>query len=617
MTGSLSRRSPRVRDGASRRHVGATSIDHNHRLESNYQICRSALLAERTADGFWAGELASSALATGTAVSAFSLLPNRNDAIAALQRAGLEWLAKTQNSDGGWGDTIRSRSNLSTTLLVQSAFQLGDESPRFSGSLAATRAYVERSGGVAAIPARYGGDRTFAVPILANCSLAGLAEWRDVAALPFELAVLPQSWFRFVRLHVVSYALPALIAIGQLIHAKDPSRNWFARFVRQCAAGRTLAKLESLQPSSGGFLEAVPLTSFVTMSLLALGHVEHPVARRGIEFLVRSARADGSWPIDSNLSVWLTTLSINALAEDRPDAAVDDARTTRAWLLAQQCQTRHAFTGAAPGGWGWSHLPGSVPDADDTAGALLALRQLPPYDLPAVANGVHWLLDLQNSDGGWPTFCRGWGKLPFDQSAADLTAHVIRALVEWRPNCETAATRDVRTMRKRIPAAIARGMAYLRRVQRSDGTWVPLWFGNEHSADEQNATFGTARVLMVYREFEMCAELRRGIAALCALQNGDGGWGGATGTPSSVEESSLALESLASFAHESAVRSAVSRGVDWLLNQVESGTWKNPSPIGLYFAKLWYFEKLYPVIFSVAALGSAKRVMNGSLAAGG
>jgi squalene-hopene/tetraprenyl-beta-curcumene cyclase len=28
-----------------------------------------------------------------------------------------------------------------------------------------------------------------------------------------------------------------------------------------------------------------------------------------------------------------------------------------------------------------------------------------------------------------------------------------------------------------------------------------------------------------------------------------------------------------------------------------------PSPIGLYFAKLWYYEKLYPLIFTVASLG--------------
>jgi squalene-hopene/tetraprenyl-beta-curcumene cyclase len=40
---------------------------------------------------------------------------------------------------------------------------------------------------------------------------------------------------------------------------------------------------------------------------------------------------------------------------------------------------------------------------------------------------------------------------------------------------------------------------------------------------------------------------------------------------------------------------------------VESGRYQNPSPIGFYFAKLWYYEKLYPIIFTVAALGRALR----------
>jgi len=35
---------------------------------------------------------------------------------------------------------------------------------------------------------------------------------------------------------------------------------------------------------------------------------------------------------------------------------------------------------------------------------------------------------------------------------------------------------------------------------------------------------------------------------------------------------------------------------------VESVAWKNPSPIGFYFAKLWYYEKLYPMIFATGAL---------------
>ena len=51
------------------------------------------------------------------------------------------------------------------------------------------------------------------------------------------------------------------------------------------------------------------------------------------------------------------------------------------------------------------------------------------------------------------------------------------------------------------------------------------------------------------------------------------------------------------------------RGILRLLQSVESGDWKKPSPIGLYFAKLWYFERLYPQIFAVAALGRVRSAL--------
>ena len=42
--------------------------------------------------------------------------------------------------------------------------------------------------------------------------------------------------------------------------------------------------------------------------------------------------------------------------------------------------------------------------------------------------------------------------------------------------------------------------------------------------------------------------------------------------------------------------------LDIAREQVENGAWRVPSPIGFYFAKLWYFEKLYPMIATVGAL---------------
>src|SRR5690606_25955223 len=106
-------------------------------------------------------------------------------------------------------------------------------------------------------------------------------------------------------------------------------------------------------------------------SLAGMGAAGHPVVRKGVEFLVNSVQPDGSWPIDTNLATWVTTLSINALGDD---GLPEDARAPlREWLLGQQYREVHPFTNAAPGGWAWTDLPGGVPDADDTPGALLAL----------------------------------------------------------------------------------------------------------------------------------------------------------------------------------------------------------------------------------------------------
>jgi squalene-hopene/tetraprenyl-beta-curcumene cyclase len=143
--------------------------------------------------------------------------------------------------------------------------------------------------------------------------------------------------------------------------------------LRWWAKKPSLKVLERIQPENGGFLEAAPLTSFVTMSLAGMGLSDHPVAKKGVEFLLNSIRPDGSWPIDTNLATWTTTLAVNALGDDLPEA---DRPVIRDWLLEQQYKTLHPYTNADPGGWAWTNLPGGVPDADDTPGAMLALIEL-------------------------------------------------------------------------------------------------------------------------------------------------------------------------------------------------------------------------------------------------
>ncbi len=594
------------------------SIDPD-RLDRAFHTARARLLAERSDTGYWVGELAASALSTATAVSALALVQKRTaspDLYGHLITGGIDWLAAHQNPDGGWGDTTRSISNISTSMLARAAFHLADAAERHRDCLRRLDGYVQQHCGrtpseqAEAIRARYGKDRTFAVPILTTCALAGLVSWDEVAALPFELACLPQAWFRFVRLHVVSYALPALIAIGQAVYHHRPPRNPLTRLVRRRSIERSLRVLEAIQPSSGGFLEAIPLTSFVTLSLASIGRADHPVARRAVEFLIHSVRRDGSWAIDSNLSTWVTTLAINALAAAGDVGALDRRDELTDWLLRQQFCERHPYTGAAPGAWAWTPLPGGVPDADDTAGALLALRHLtddsPPHPIRNAVNAAyHWLVRLQNRDSGWPTFCRGWGRLPFDRSGTDLTAHVLRAVRAWSRHLP-----PIWPARHYDAFLYVAGEEYLQRTQRPDGAWLPLWFGNQYAANDENPTYGTARVLAAYRDLDMMNSkpAQRGIAWLLAAQNGDGGWGGAPDTPSSMEETALAVEVLIDAGP--ATRPAVNTALAWLVQQVEAGGLDRPTPIGFYFAKLWYFEKLYPVIFTVAALGRARRVLS-------
>ena len=550
---------------------------------------RAALLAERTSGRCWIGELSPSALSTATAVFTFKL--SGKPEVSPLIRAGVAWLIANQNADGGWGDTPISFSNISTTCLCWAAIGADNalSADRAAKWIRASAGSLEPAPLAKVIADRYGKDRTFSVPILTMLALAGKLgsdPWRLVPQLPFELAAPPFWFFRIVQLPVVSYALPALIAIGRVKHAHRPTRNPLLRAIRWCVKRRTLRKLRGIQPGTGGYLEATPLTSFVAMSLIGAGQGEHAVVREGLRFLVDSVRPDGSWPIDTNLTTWVTTLAVNALE------GLDDPAPVREWLLEQQYRAVHPFTRAAPGGWAWTDLPGGVPDADDTPGALLSLRTLGERDdkvLSAAEAGVVWLLDLQNRDGGIPTFCKGWTGRPFDRSSNDLTAHTLRAWAAWRSHLPSE-------LQHRIDLGSKRGIAYLLKTQRPDGAWAPLWFGNQHGAEIENLTYGTSRVLRLGAILPREA-FDRGIAWLIANRNPDGGWGGRAGTPSSIEETSLALDALAD--HPDA---AVEPGVEWLRTATRNGTHFPPSPIGFYFANLWYFEKLYPMIFTVAAL---------------
>ena len=550
------------------------------------------LCSLRQEDGIWRGVLSSSAISTS--VSLFALYEIDKEKYRSVIEAAAKWLEDTMCEDGSWGDSVDSPSNPTATLLSFAALHaVGHDSPRTRQLL------TERFGGysddkiIEGVLKYYGKDLTFSVPILVMCAMTGVIHsWDKIPSFPFELAVLPQRFFRFLNLPVVSYAIPALIAVGILRFKKG--KRGIVSGIRQQFIPSCLKVLTRLQPEDGGFLEAAPLTAFVSMCMSGAGYREHPVTQKAAQFLVNTVRTDGSWPIDTDLSGWLTSLSIRVLGDDLPN---------RDFLLSQlknnQTKVEHPFTGAKAGGWGWSDLSGSVPDGDDTSGALIALHHLTHgVRCKGVKSGVKWLMALQNNDGGMPTFCKGWGKLPFDRSSADITAHALLALGCWRKQLPAALQIQVENSEKRL-------LAWLETHQAENGSWTPLWFGDQDSDDEASPVYGTATALDYLAQLSFSSTMtQRGIEFLLQSQNEDGGWGGKKGVESKATLTGKALSALAGYADTP--KAAMERAVDYLLKRHDEGTLLKNEPIGLYFARLWYSEELYPLIFVLDGLKKYK-----------
>lgn len=559
------------------------------------------LMKSRSADGMWRGALSSSAIST--AVSVFALQRIDADQYKAQISAGVRWLHATMKDDGSWGDSVESPSNMTATLLTYvSLYAVGQapaESRQFLDSQFGGNTEEALTQGVLRY---YGRDLTFSVPILMMCALAGVVRsWKNIPTFPFELATLPQRLFRYLNLPVVSYAIPALIAIG--ICQMHNTGGWLSP-LRRLFVPKAMRVLLRMQPADGGFLEAAPLTAFVSMCLAEGGFREHEVTRHCARFLVDTVREDGSWPIDTNLSGWLTSLAAKVLPLDSPGGFSNSESDALANIIKRNATTTvHPFTSAAPGGWGWSDLSGSVPDGDDTSGALVALHHLlmedgrrKKEDVPhEVEQGLRWLIGLQNSDGGMPTFCKGWGKLPFDRSTPDITAHAILAMGLWLPSLHGQLKTDVQKNFDRM-------IAWMEKSTNADG-WVPLWFGDQDAADEKAPVYGTATAidyLMSTRHPAATKLAQSQVDFLLRTQNEDGGWGGNKGVTSKVTFTSRALAALAHFPDQ--YEAEQQRGWDYLYRRFKAGTLYDREPIGLYFSRLWYSEELYNVLFLLNAL---------------
>jgi len=582
------------------------------------------LIQKRNSSGYWEGRLSSSALGVAVVITALHFYDASGNTSEI--SSGLNWLETNINADGGFGDSHLSMSNVSTSLLCYSAVRACITDDRGSALLLKIGDYlrsqkidVNSEQLIPAILDFYKTDRTFSVPILTMCALCGVPgkeAFDSIPQLPFELSLLPRSFYSMLNLSVVSYAIPALIAVGVAIFRFKKRKNPLMRWIREASVKKSLALLRKIQPESGGYLEAIPLTAFVCLCLIESGYRDLEVVSDGMNCLKRTQPEDGSWPIDIDLSTWVTTLAVKSLRSNLDNVlATTEKQQITNHLLAIQNKEIHSFNGTPSGGWGWTSHSGSVPDGDDTPGTILALlalnQQNPDVVRESVLSGINWLSQLQNSDGGFPTFSRGWGKLPFDQSCADLSGHAILALAKTDHVYGDSLSKKQHSA---IKKSFVKALIYQEKHQNSSGYWLPLWFGNQHADDHTNPVYGTARVTAYLNEtlntklgneYSMILNLMidRGCRYLTSVQNRDGSWGGAKNIAGSIEETALAVTALTSNGFQEECDS----GISWLAEKNKSDGLV-ASPIGLYFASLWYDEELYPLTAYVDCLSATMEI---------
>jgi squalene-hopene/tetraprenyl-beta-curcumene cyclase len=692
------------------------------RLLLAHKAVRAELLAERASDCHWPGHLASSPLATAAAISALVAAHHRDtdDALrdsiskgehdigqivqgdlSELLLESVNWLARHQNPDGGWGDCEGGRSNIAATVLVQAAVRMTGVPAKFADLMVRGDEYAAAQGGVSGLRRYFARDKTMVAPILANCALAGTIPWRQVPTLPYELACLPQRFGTYFPPPVVRQALPVFVAVGRAKFHHDPPHNPITRLLRRSVQAKSLALLELWQAADDSFAASTPFTAFVVMCLAASGCQEHSVVQRGIEFLLSSVRADASWSITNNLAISNTTMVLNSLidgsikesaigspgrdqrvarsashvesrlpqnhwvdtavagdtvSENLAQEAESEASTRAAsdqfsgadymvsepmldWLLNCQSTTNNQLTDVPPGGWGYSDLPGALPNTNDTAAALRALascnyrvgelRQTRVERASRLA--VKWLLEMQNDDGGWPTFYRDKRPLRFDESGIDATANALRSLVTCGRQSGNSIFSPSGSFNwdASVQPAIENGLKFLEFAQRDDGCFVPQWFGNEFQPDDENPVIGTSLVLTTCAESGRLdsAMARRAAAWLIGAQHASGGWGpprtpvdageynerfrarranDALAPFCSVVETAMAIAALWPMTEASLeVSQAVSSGLKWLINALEQDVVRRPAVLGFSLSKIWYHERLLPLALAAGVLSRA------------
>lgn len=303
------------------------------------------------------------------------------------------------------------------------------------------------------------------------------------------------------------------------------------RFLHEAAVEKAEQFMLERIEADGTLYSYASSTILMVFALLALGRDKRdPLIIRAVEGIIAmrcTVEGGGTTIQNSPSTVWDTALLAYALQEAGVPAKHPSIRKAAGYLLHKQQHKLADWSihnsNPVPGGWGFSDNNSIIPDVDDTAAALRAIKRPAATDdafLDPWNRGLNWVVSMQNKDGGWPAFekntnnemltwlaIEGAKAAATDPSEADLTGRALEFFGHF-------AGLDLRQ------PFVKRGVDWLIGHQQKDGSWYGRW-GVCYIYGTWAALTGLAAAGLDTQH----QTVDKAVRWLLEIQNADGGWG--------------------------------------------------------------------------------------------
>ncbi len=607
------------------------------------------LLDRQHPEGWWTDELETNVTMTAEHVLLMRFL---GIAVDSIRDGAIRHILHNQREDGSWALYYEGPADLSTTIEAYVALKVLGVDPD-ADAMRRALLMIRDLGGLTQA-------RVFTKIWMA---LFGIYPWDGIPTMPPEIVRFP-PWMPFNLYDFSCWArgtvgpLCVVIAhrpvrelgvdVAEIVnpgtHAQMhavPGSGWlwwvdkalkaYERMPfkpgRRAACKRMIEWVIERQEADGswGGIQPPWVYSLIALDIEGYG-VDHPVMRKGLAGMERFVWEDrDGWRFQACMSpVWDTAWVMRALYQAGLGAEHPAQRRAVQWMLSEQIDAkapgdwRVRCKGVDCGGWAFEFDNDAYPDVDDTAVIVCALLEAGDAAMVRrpIDRAVEWTLAMRSSNDAWGAFDKDntseiLYRMPFsdfgamiDPPSEDVTAHVVEMLAMLG--------------REQSDSYVERALEYLRKTQKSAGSWFGRW-GVNH-------IYGTWCVVSALGQLNAGHDMiARAASWVISKQNGDGGWGETchsyvdesfagvgTSTASQTAWAVMTLQWAGMGNH-----SAAQRGLEFLREQQrDDGTWDERYFTGTGFPRDFYLNyHMYRHIFPTMALAMDRTMQRNDMTA--